>query len=366
MSATNKIVKVRESNLELLRIVSMLMIIFHHYIMHGIILPCEGDPTLSQSINFSDYEAILKSVNFGGRFGINCFVLISGYFMIKQAANLRKILILWVQVVFYTVVLFFVTIYACDSYRESLPIIGYSSVFSLFFPLFFGKYWFITTYVALCLISPYLNLLLTRFSKKDFQKYLFILLLCSLCFQGGVLISFIFLYSLAAYIRLYSPFQSRSGIFWLLLTLVGCAIHIIATIFAETFTLNSIVTKIWALIPACSICVMSVCSFMFFRSLRIKPSRLINAIAATTLGIYLIHDHTEVRRVLWKYLCVCDWVQHPYFILHCVVSVLGIFLVCSLLDYIRMVSLSRFRAKCVDFLLAIIEKVRRTIPGATK
>lgn len=175
MSLASKHTKVRESNLEPLRIVSMLMIIFHHYIMHGIILPCERNSDLAQSINFSDYEAILKSVNFGGYFGVNCFVLISGYFVIKREATFRQILILWGQVVFYTAVFFFVTIYVCDSYRNLLPIIGYSSVFALFF----GKYWFDTTYVALCLISTYLNFLLTHLSEKDFRKFLFILFLTS-------------------------------------------------------------------------------------------------------------------------------------------------------------------------------------------
>lgn len=366
MSASNKHIKVRESNLELLRIVSMLMIVFHHYIMHGIILPCEGNPALSQAVNYSGFEAILKSVNFGGTFGINCFVLISGYFMIKQATHIRKLFILWGQVVFYTVVLFFVTIYACDAYRESLPTIGFSSVFALFFPLFFGKYWFITTYVALCILSPYLNLLLTRLSEKDFRKVLVVLLLASLYFQCGAIISFILLYSIAAYVRLYSPFQSRSGAFWLLLSLAGGVIYIGSTILAESCTLNSVVAKIWALVPSCSTYVMSVCCFMFFCSLRIKPNRLINTIAGTTLGIYLIHDHTEVRCVLWKYLGAYEWMQQPYFILHCVASVLGIFMVCSLLDYIRMLTLSRLWEKCVDSILMLFEKIKCSNLGAIK
>lgn len=351
----------RESNLELLRIVSMLMIIFHHYIMHGIILPCEKDSLLAQSINFYQWENILKSVNFGGSVGVNCFVLISGYFMIKRAASIRKIIILWGTVVFYTVTLFLLTMVACDAYRDSLPIPGISTVFSLLFPCFFERYWFITTYVALCLLSPYLNMLLTHLAEKDFRRLLFVLVFAAFYMHSGALITFISLYTFAAYVRIYNPFESRSYAFWLLAAIACVCIRIVCTICLETWLFNGTCERVLLLFSSGLLYVMAICIFMFFRQLHIKSNKIINTIASTTVGIYLIHDHPEVRSVLWKYLGNLEWVQHPYFILHCVGSVLSVFLVCALLDYIRIKTFARLWEGCVNYLMLVFGKVKSVI-----
>ena len=63
--------KLRNSSFELLRITSMLLIVAHHFVVHG-----KFDLTAS----FSKNIFFLQSLSMFGKLGVNLFVLISGYF----------------------------------------------------------------------------------------------------------------------------------------------------------------------------------------------------------------------------------------------------------------------------------------------
>ena len=75
--------KERNSSLELLRIISMILIVGYHYSLHGF------DRTLLD-YNYNKY--ILDILMIGGKLGVNCFVLISAYFMIESKITLKKLM----------------------------------------------------------------------------------------------------------------------------------------------------------------------------------------------------------------------------------------------------------------------------------
>lgn len=74
----------RLSNFELLRIVTIFMIIMHHFCIHGIILNGWeiGISTLNHINNF-----ILLFFYFGGQIGINIFLLLTGFFLINHKSK---------------------------------------------------------------------------------------------------------------------------------------------------------------------------------------------------------------------------------------------------------------------------------------
>ena len=76
-------VKTRESNIELLRVISMVMIFVYHYCVHGSILKV-GSYTINKLV------ALFLSI--GGRVGVNLFILIMGYFMINSKFKIKKLL----------------------------------------------------------------------------------------------------------------------------------------------------------------------------------------------------------------------------------------------------------------------------------
>ena len=77
-------VKERESNIELYRIVLMLLIIAHHYVVNsGLLNVIYTNQVNSNSIFWIIFGA-------WGKVGINCFVLITGYYMCKSNITLKN------------------------------------------------------------------------------------------------------------------------------------------------------------------------------------------------------------------------------------------------------------------------------------
>lgn len=87
--SASKNYQVRKSNLELFRIITMLFIIAHHYVVNSGLSSLDG-PIYSNPFSLKSIFLLL----FGawGKTGINCFVLITGYFMCKSKITSKKIL----------------------------------------------------------------------------------------------------------------------------------------------------------------------------------------------------------------------------------------------------------------------------------
>lgn len=118
----------RSSNIELFRVISMLMIVAHHYVVNSGILECID---AQSNLEFKDYFLLLLGC--GGKTGINCFVLITGYFMCTSNITKEKFFKLMGVVYFYKVIIwgiFFFSGYEPFSAKEFLKIL---------FPFFFSS-----------------------------------------------------------------------------------------------------------------------------------------------------------------------------------------------------------------------------------
>ena len=90
----------RQLNFELLRIISMLLIITLHFISHG------GGVELSDK--YSAMNIIMLFIDLCAMVSVNCYVLLSSYFL-KGKISLKKILLLWIEVEFYSIVIYFLS-----------------------------------------------------------------------------------------------------------------------------------------------------------------------------------------------------------------------------------------------------------------
>lgn len=295
--------KIRESNIEILRIIAMILIVLFHYIAN-----CNFQYT-----NLTLNNLIIKSCLFFGELGVNLFILITGYYLCNSKMNLKKLILLIGEVCFYNLLGYFI------GYN-----IGYIDSFtnlSIVFPIITGYYWFITAYLLVYILSPYFNKLISIFSKREYQKFLLITLTLwsvipsvlgffynsseSLLFFNGF-IWLAIMYFIGAYIRKYNIKSLNTkkksiitcGITFLIMILSICIIDSFKEFFLRVGTTE---TAFFRSPNNLLMIILSISCFMFFKEINIKRNIIINKIASTTLGIYLFHEGV-LKKYIWREL----------------------------------------------------------------
>ena len=332
--------KERSSNLELYRILVMFLIVAHHYVVNSGLLDIMNLNILSSNTTFYSL--------FGawGKTGINCFVMITGYFMCTSQITLRKFLKLLLWVLTYSV-LITTSFIICGYTQNGVLRMIYEAI-----PLKSLETGFTSCFIVFYLCIPFLNILLKNLTRRQHQ-WLILLLLFIYTLHGSVpkLMSvsmnyvswFGVLYFIAAYLRLY-PIKEKNQKFWGYATLISFGLSSIGIL-----TLNYLQT-ILGIEPKVGYSYMlvqdsnaflaltnGITSFMLFKSMNIRNSKLINTIAASAFGVLLIHANSNTMRQ-WLWQDTVDCVGHfdtPYYWLYAIGCVLAIYAVCTLIDYIR-------------------------------
>lgn len=330
----------RESNLELYRIVTMLLIIAHHYTVNsGVLDKAYENPLSANSIFLFLFGA-------WGKTGINCFLMITGYFMCKNNITLKKYLKLICEVLFYNILItmiFILTGY--ESIKDGI------NAFLLIRVI--DSNHFTACFLMFYLIIPFLNILLNNLNQKQHRRLIEILAFLYI-FLGTVpkfyvvmnyVSWFSTLYIIAAYIRLYQPKERKWGVLMLafvvmaILSIIVCLKlgAVLGKQAAYSFVSDSNTFLAFAI---------SICSFMYFKGLNLRKSRLINAIGGSTFGVFCIHTNSMTMiNWIWKdFLNVSAKYNLPLveLVVFSFASVIGIFAVCVLFDQIRIYTVEKF------------------------
>lgn len=192
----------RSSNLELYRIVCMLMIVAHHFVVNSGLTSPDG---LLETYPTSIKTIYLWMFGMWGKTGINCFLMITGYFMCKSNITIKKFLKLILQIYFYKFIIF--GIFVVAGY-ETLSI---ERIIKLIMPFWGFSKDFVGCFLIFYLTIPFWNILIRNMNKRQHQLLLLLLLgMYSVC---GTIPSFYIsfnyvtwfgvVYILASYIRLY-------------------------------------------------------------------------------------------------------------------------------------------------------------------
>jgi len=325
----------RNSNIEILRILSMIFIVISHYSVHN------GVELNSVSYSFNKY--LLEIFNLGN-IGVIIFVLITGYFLIEQKEiKLKKIFSLYLQVLFYSLGIYFILLVIG---KESFSV---TQLIKCAFPITFKEYWFLSVYVLLYIFSPFINKFLNNLTEQEFINYLFVCLLIfsvlptitALDFYANYLIQFILFYSLGAYLKRFpNNILINNKKINLCIFIGSSLILLISPIAFDLLSTKSsfFVGKSVYLFNRTSIVAIcfSVSLLVMFVSKKIKTSNIINSISSCVLGVYLISDNNFIRKILWiDLLKNGNYVNSNLFILHFIVSILICFFICLLMEYIR-------------------------------
>lgn len=274
--------KVRNSNLELYRIIVMLAIVAHHYVVNsGLMSLMDADPLNPKSL-------FLYFVGMWGKTGINCFVLITGYFMCKSEITLRKFLKLLLEIEFYIIVIHL--IFVASGYID----FSLSGFLWLLFPIHEISGDFVACYMVFFLFIPFLNVLI---SHLDSSQHITLIMLCVGIYSlfnwlpGVEVVSndsiwFCILYFISSYLRLYPVKKDGCVSFWMWMTIFSLllamfSVFVLIYVARYGIHLGAYAAVGWPSAPLALF--VSICLFMYFKDLNIKQSKLINVIGGALL-----------------------------------------------------------------------------------
>lgn len=345
----NQNIKVRQSNFELLRIFAMILIIAHHFSVHG------GFDYSIENISFN--RVLVQFLGTGGKIGVNVFVLISGYFLIDGSKNnFKKIVKLESQLLFYSVVIYLLMVF---TNKEPFVV---STFIKSFLPVLAGDWWFASTYFVLLLLSPYINIFIKHLTQEEYKKFLFIVIFLwsviptftTYAFQGSNLTWFLVLYCISAYIKIYGVPEIKKDrlliIYILSITFIIISVVVIDIMGYGDINIASN-ARYFSRMEKLPTFIASLAIFEFFRNLKIKQSKIINLIASTTFGVYLIHDHYLMRKFIWIDMFQNNYYKdNPKLLVFAALAIIIVFFICGLIELIRINTLEKYLIKFMNYI----------------
>lgn len=315
----------------------MLMIVAHHFVVNSG-LYAEGAPMMT---NPNDYNTLwLLLFGMWGKTGINCFLLITGYFMCKSKITWHKFIKLMLWIYLYKIVIY--SIFLAVGYETLSP----ARLLQLLMPIWGLNSNFTSCFIAFWLTIPFWNTLINNISKQQHQLLLLLLLGLYTIFGSiphfhvtfNYLTWFGVIYLISSYIRIYpsAVFERKNLWGWIsVAAIILASISVLCMHHLQQgkeyfFVADS--NKIFAVAVAVS-------TFLFYKNIQLQYHSWINAIGGSAFGVLLIHANSDaMRQWLWK--DALDCVGHyslPFsqLALFSVASVLSIFIICIIIDRIR-------------------------------
>lgn len=336
----------RQANIELLRIVAMLMIIVLHYLVKGgIAVPMPFDAGENPVGVFAWLVEAFCIV------AVNCYVLISGYFLAESVWKPGRVVSLLAQVLFYSLLIPIVLIGIGAGPAEGMGLYGW---INCGLPIETEHYWFATAYLLMYLFAPFLAAGIRQMEKRQLQTAVALLL----CFfslgktifpvslvtdrKGYDFGWFLCLFVTAGYIRKY-------GIPWLEKQSHAAAAYVFSCL--ALWGLSMVSNLLGGKIDAFSyyadmpytynhvLCLAGAVSlFYLFKNMRVREGRfakLVRRLAPYTFGVYLLHEHGLVRWEWMKWLGVEKVAGSFWFVPHMVGCVLLVYAAGTAVDAVR-------------------------------
>ena len=330
----------RASNLELLRVLCMLLIIGDHLTGQG---------------GIADYSTLSSSFAFcligcGSRIACSVFVLIGSWFLCEQPFQTRRPLSLWLSLWLYTVP---VTLLCA---LGGLPV-SFGTLRGAAFPASTRQLWFISDYLVLLVCAPLLGRILHGLPRAAHRGLLLVLAVPLVAYptlfaEDGIVsdLAWMFLYEylLAAYLRRYpdnrlSRLLRRRSVALLLsigLPLLNTAARAWLEWQGQTDSKAfQYIAYYRTGLGALPNLLAALALFFLFQSLNLGSRRWINALAGTTLGVYILHQVPAFRDYLWNGIFQAQ--AHHGSVAYTLFVIAATFAGCALIDALRTRLVSR-------------------------
>lgn len=327
--------KIRNSNIELLRIISMFFIVAGHFISQS--------GSIEYSFCANDY--ILVFLGSASRIAVNVFLIVGVWYMVDSKFSADRILKLYIQVVTYSLPITAIMMLLNrgnasikDFARGVLPFCG-------------RGLWFASAYITLMLFKPFLDKVL-NWNRKELSLLVgllavFISMVCTLPdVQEGYVIDsvwFLVVYLLVGYIKKYPPRIAVSNGLNIILSGGGYMVLVTSIFMGKCFPDGSVLIRAASRFAGQYISdIKTVPNFMiaflftmWFMRLKERHSATINAMAKSVFTVYIIHQVPAFISFIWRRIFMADlWIpNHAFWYVAVVVAVL--MAICSAIDMAR-------------------------------
>ncbi len=371
----------------------MMLIVLHHFALHG-----------NWVGNIP--RVFIDWISMGGKVGVDCFVFISAYFLVRSRFKIRSLLRVVFETLFYSIAIL-AAMHFIDPSQVTVQ-----SVEQAFTPVSSYLYWFVSSYVVMILLSPFLNRYLTSIAREEHRRLILVVFsfLCvlpsvfsSTFLESGVL-WFVFLYILAAYWRLYDVRVRSARAAGMLVVGVGAMMansamvnlfsglippHGMASIPARLLCIAALVActiwmwkarrtgavwavaVLWVALDLCLSVTLGVTDvwsdsqrlaglnqapplaaavglFMLFTALPAFTSKAVNALAACAFGVYLIHENPMVCHELWQHNYLLESLPAAGLFVASVGIAAAVYLACAAVDTVRIHLLEKPLMRLLD------------------
>ncbi len=158
-------IKNRNYGIDLLRIITMFMIVNLHILCHGGILS-------SQKLYFGSTKFnIVWIIEIVSYVAVNCYALISGFVGVNSKNKYSSIILLWLRVAFYSILIYLI---AC---KCGVVEYDYNTFITYCFPVLNTKYWYFTAYFCLFFFMPILNAGLQNMEYKHLKNAIIMIII---------------------------------------------------------------------------------------------------------------------------------------------------------------------------------------------
>lgn len=336
--------KKRMANLELLRCVAMMMVVVLHYLGKGQLLP----ELTGESLGVQGVVAWLLEAF--SAVAVNVYMFISGYFLCTSSFKLSRLLRLWLQVWLYSVGFGLIGMLTGVMAETSVDTHFF---LTLLFPVWMEHYWFMTAYLFLYLLLPFVGIALRHMTKQQLRCTAIMLLVVfsliksvlplrlEMDTKGYDCIWYLCVFVAAAYVRRFGiPFLEKKG--------RGILLYVVCSllVFGGTMMLRQVFLRTGSLERMTGMCMeynhillflAALGLFYAFLSLPVKGkiADVIIRIAPYTLGVYLLHENLGLRYT-WQNWLGADKVNGVFgLLLHTLFAAAAVFVVGIIVDMLR-------------------------------
>ena len=335
--------KLRNSNIEFLRIVAMFMVLMLHVNFFSIGSP-DTEVCLSQPVqSFLRIAFEMLCI-----ISVNLFVFISGWFGIK--ANFKG----FCKFIFQCFCV--LAIVQCIGFVFGYTQISVDRILEIFFLK--GNAWFVPAYAFLYILSPVLNVFCEKSSEKTIKHFVIVFYLLQTIYDnifdsahyilyGHSPFSFIGIYILARYVKMYGERWYKYGLkIFIVSSMLLIALYCIPK-FLNIYPILSLI----AIRYTCLLNISAIIGLVIWvANLSPRHNKIVNFIATSVFAVYLCHVCLHWTIVEYKRISCAIFNEYSGLSYLAVITLfmLSVFCASILIDQIRKYAWKVFSKHVVD------------------